>query len=401
MSSRPTDPDLGFQRLVDDGFQVEVREQHLILHDVPYVASDLSISRASLICTYLSNAGNVLPPDNHQVWWTGSYPCFSNGSPIEQLRNEDQARELFPGCSILHRFSNKPDGFSNFADYHSKLCHYVALIQSQAQSIDSSVTAKGEQISSLNFSTQSPFAYPDSASTRASIQSTSSRLALKRVAIVGVGGTGSYVLDQVAKTPVKEIHIFDGDVFQEHNAFRSPGAASKEEIAQSYRKADYFKRKYESMHLGIVSHTYNVDAANISEIADFDFVFVCVDGGQSRRMLFDHLVAQSIPFVDVGMNLQLIAGTGKLLGTCRCTMCTPKQSAHFEKYVPLADDSEEAIYRQNIQIADMNAINAQLAVMKWKQYFGFYQDDFGAFNITFSVNSMSLARDVLVPPSVS
>jgi tRNA A37 threonylcarbamoyladenosine dehydratase len=31
----------------------------------------------------------------------------------------------------------------------------------------------------------------------------------KKIAIVGVGCTGSYILDLVAKTPVSEIHMYD------------------------------------------------------------------------------------------------------------------------------------------------------------------------------------------------
>lgn len=41
----------------------------------------------------------------------------------------------------------------------------------------------------------------------------------------------------------------------------------------------------------------------------------------------------------------------------------------------------------------MNALNANLAVIKWKQYCGFYQDIFKAHHTTYSVNSHSLTRD--------
>lgn len=398
MLAKPTDPDSGLQRLVDEGYQVDVREQHLLLHGVPYVTSGRVVGTGVLVCPYVLSAGTVLPPDNHQVWWTEEYPCFANGQPIEQIRNEDGAREIFPGCSIRHRFSNKPDGATSFMDHYSKLVHYVTLIQAQAKVIDPSMDARGDRRVAGAFTAPSPFAYPDSASARAETQATSSRLALKRVAIVGVGGTGAYVLDQIAKTPVAEIHLFDGDVFQQHNAFRAPGAASSGELAQRPLKTDYFKRKYEAMHLGIVGHPYHVEPTNIGELVDFDFAFVCVDRGSTRRLLFQHLIAQRIPFIDVGMSLQLVKATGKLVGSCRFTVCTPDQQEHFDKYAPMDDDDDEAVYRQNIQIADMNALNAQLAVMKWKQYFGFYQDDFNAHNGTFSVNSMSLARDVIVLP---
>lgn len=399
MSSRPIDPDLGLKRLTDDGFRIEVRDQHLLLHDVPYVTSSRQISRGALICTYLTSGNTVLPPDNHQVWWTGEYPCLANGTPIEQIRNEDQAKELFPGCSISHRFSNKPDGIGAFPDYYSKLLHYVLLIQSQAQAIDPDIDARGVPQNALVAQTSSPFAYPDTASARASIQSTAGLLSAKRVAIIGLGGTGSYILDQVAKTPVRSIDLYDGDIFQSHNAFRSPGAASAEDIARNLNKAEYFKMKYESMHTGIVSHPVQLSAQNISELIDLDFVFVCVDRGSTRRIIFEHLLAQRVPFIDVGLNLRMMAATGKLLGICRCTLCAPEQNAHFSQYVPLDDETGDEIYQQNIQIADMNAMNAQLAVMKWKQFCGFYQDDFRAFNLTFTVNTMSLARDVMVPRS--
>lgn len=398
MSEKQIVPDSGLQRLVDDRYQVEVREQYLLLHGVPYVDAGRNLGTGTLACTYVQNAGAVLPPDNHQVWWTGDYPCFATGLPIEQIRNEDGAKELFPCFTIRHRFSNKPDGAAGFDDHFSKLVHYVNLIQAQAKAIDSTVDAKGERRDAVAHSAPSPFAYPDSASARAEIQATSSRLALKRVAIVGLGGTGSYVLDQIAKTPVSEIHLFDGDLFLQHNAFRAPGAASQEELAEQPFKTNYFRRKYEAMHLGIVAHPYHLESANVGELIDFDFVFVCVDRGSIRRMLFEHLIATNIPFIDVGMDLQQVKATGKLIGSCRFTLCTPEQRDHFAQYAPMNDDDEDAIYRQNIQIADMNALNAQFAVMKWKQHFGFYQDDFKAHNGTFSVNSTSLARDVIAVP---
>jgi len=152
------------------------------------------------------------------------------------------------------------------------------------------------------------------------------------------------------------------------------------------------------MHLGIVSHPYHIDPSNVHELVDLDFAFVCVDQATARRLLFEHLCAKRIPFIDVGMSLQLVPSTGKLVGSCRFTLCTPEQNSHFPQSAPMQDNVEDEIYRQNIQIADMNALNAQLAVMRWKQYFGFYQDDFNVHNGAFSVNSMSLARDLLVLP---
>lgn len=37
-------------------------------------------------------------------------------------------------------------------------------------------------------------------------------------------------VDLLAKTPATEIHLFDGDVFMQHNVFRAPGVLSLAEL---------------------------------------------------------------------------------------------------------------------------------------------------------------------------
>lgn len=397
MSLRQIAPDAALATLRSEGYNVEVRDQHILLHDVPYVSASKHLGRGTLVCTYLHNGTSIIPPDNHQVWWTGDYPCFASGSPIEALRNEDGAKELFPGCHIKHRFSNKPDGHSNFPDHYTKLTHYALLIQAQAKALDSSLDARSSAPASTsseesNEATSSPFVYPDSASARASTQTVSARLAGFKIGIVGLGGTGSYILDQVAKTPVRAIHLFDGDEFLQHNAFRAPGAVSESDFVGRPNKADFFQSRYEVMHKGIVSHPTFIDETNVNLLDQLDFVFVSVDWGRARAIIIKHLVAHQIAFIDVGMNLHLTADASKLIGTCRVTLATEQLNSHLSEYVPMDNDNDDAIYHQNIQIADMNAMNAQLAVMKWKQHCGFYQDDFAPHNLTFSVNTMSLVR---------
>ena len=113
-------------------------------------------------------------------------------------------------------------------------------------------------------------------------------------------------------------------------------------------------------------------------------------------MISDFLQAQRIPFVDVGMELLLGPEANCLIGTCRVTMSTPEKSDHFSKHVPMTDDAMDDLYQKNIQIADMNALCATLAVIKWKRYCGFYQDLFQVHHTTYSVNSQSLTRDEMV-----
>jgi molybdopterin/thiamine biosynthesis adenylyltransferase len=331
------------------------------------------------------------PPD-HTVWFKGELPCTAQGQPLHYLVNNSNAQTLFDKFVVQHYFSNKPAGVSDFpADYYVKMVHYIDLLVAQARVIDPDADARTGRVIASRVE-NSIFRYPDSASARAGIVAVSQKLAMSRIGIVGVGGTGSYILDQVAKTPVKEIHLFDGADFKRHNAFRAPGAASLETLQRRLKKVDYFYEMFESMRSGIVCHPYHLDGGNVVELAGFDFVFVSVDDGLSRELICRYLQDAGIPFIDVGMGLEKAEGMTSLLGLCRVTVGTPAKQDHLATCLPVADDRAEALYRSNIQVADMNAMNAILAVIRWKQFCGFYVDLEQAHHLSFSVALQSIAR---------
>ncbi len=113
-------------------------------------------------------------------------------------------------------------------------------------------------------------------------------------------------------------------------------------------------------------------------------------------MVSNFLQEQSIPFVDVGMDLSMIQEENSLIGSCRVTLSTSENSDHFDKRAPQGTDNEFDLYQTNIQVADMNALNAALAVIKWKQLCGFYQDVVKAHHTTYSINSHSLTRHEMI-----
>lgn len=242
-------PDL--RRLRDEGYDLEVREGYLRLKQVPYVNSRKEI-RYGVLVSNLKLAGNVTErPDDHVVHFVGDHPCNRDGSEILGIKHQSVEKSLLPGLVVHHSFSNKPAG--GYPDYHAKMTRYVAIISAPAQAIDDRVTARTYPLYEA-MENESVFKYVDTASSRAEITVASKRLELGKVAIVGLGGTGSYVLDLIAKTPVKEIHIFDGDQFSQHNAFRSPGAPSVEELRKRPSKVAYFKEKYSAMRRGVIDH---------------------------------------------------------------------------------------------------------------------------------------------------
>jgi len=348
--------------------------------------------RGIVVSDLNGNVGELGPPKNHQVWFVGEYPCHHTGKPIESIRHGSQGFQLWPGFMAQHRFSNKPFGAKGYPNYYSKMKNYISIISNESRLIDPDATPCTFNV--IVSTEEDPiFRYWDTASSRANIMAVSAKLGMGKIAIIGLGGTGSYLLDLIAKTPVREIHLFDGDTFNQHNAFRAPGAASINTLEQQPAKVVYFAGIYDAMRTGIFPHKVYLTDNNIAELTGFNFVFLCVDKGAVRKMVSGFLIKQGIPFIDVGMELSLVADDNCLIGTCRATLSTPEKSDHFDKRAPQGEDHENGLYQTNIQVADMNSLNANLAVIKWKQYCGFYQDIFKVHHTTYSVNAHSLTRD--------
>lgn len=238
----------------------------------------------------------------------------------------------------------------------------------------------------------SPFVYADTATPRAGIDAVSARLAGGTIAIIGCGGNGSYILDLVAKTPVERILLIDGDVMEQHNAFRSPGAASKAEVNADMFKVDYFARIYGRMHAGIEAHAAHLEADNFDMLDAVDFAFLCVDSVEARAEIVPALRARDIPFIDTGIGLTLV--DDQLMGMIRVTTSTPLVRGHTNARgrIPI-ETSGADIYRSNIQISDMNALAAALAVMRWKRLRGFYLDLEGEYHATFAVDGNHMLNE--------
>lgn len=393
MSPKPISPSPDIQRLLDDGFEVDFQRDYLLVHSVPHVTSAGDVALGTLISQYDTEG----KPKDHTVWFKGETPFAADRQPLGHLVIESTRQTLFDQFEITHRFSNKKTDVPDFpADYCIKMVHYVGLLGAHARAIDPNADARTGKVI-LSREENPIFVYPDSGTARAGIVAIAQKLELSSVAIVGVGGTGSYVLDQVAKTRVREIHLFDGGDFCRHNAFRAPGAASIEQLERRPKKVQYLANVYKEMRHNVVPHPYNLDSTNIAELNSFKFVFVCVDDGLSRGLISKHLVGVEIPFIDVGMGLEKNPTMTSILGICRATLGTAAKHDHLASRLPIADDRTEALYR-NIQVADMNAMNAILAVIRWKQLFGFYEDYDRAHHLTYSVAMQSIARSELPAP---
>lgn len=361
------------QKLQNEGYELEIKAGFLLVKGVPYVNSRKEVQRGTLVMKLVLAGDMTTKPDDHVAYFTGDHPCNADGAEIAQIKHVSGERTLAPGVVIQHSFSAKPKPDNFYPDYHKKVATYAALLAGPAQLIDRSAKPQTYKVIAADEEQpDTPFNYIDTASSRAEIDMVTAKLKkLKHVAIIGLGGTGSYVLDFVAKTPVWEIHLYDGDVHLQHNAFRSPGAPTLAELEAQVRKATWFKDIYSKMHSGVKDHPVYIDEGNVEELRGMGFVFVCVDSGESKKLIIRKLEEFDVPFVDVGMGVRL--DDEMLAGAVRVTTSTPGMRDHFRGRVSFEDLGNNE-YNRNIQVADLNALNAALAVIKWKKLFGFYLD---------------------------
>ena len=89
-------------------------------------------------------------------------------------------------------------------DYPRKLTNYIDLLGRYARGFDPSATYK-DYPARETAEEESVFRYHDSATSRAGLSAVSAKLMGQTIAIVGLGGTGSYIRDLVAKSPVDQI----------------------------------------------------------------------------------------------------------------------------------------------------------------------------------------------------
>jgi len=335
----------------------------------PYVDSRGSIRRDGVLISKLELSGDITNrPTDHQCYWIGEHPCHADGSKIASIQHGSNPTDFGEGIVADHSFSAKAD----YRDYHHKITTYLGRINGEAVKLDPSADARTFPVIVAD-PDDGPFEYTDTATSRAGIGIVNAKLAGLRIGIAGLGGTGSYILDFVAKTSVSEIHVFDGDVFSQHNTFRSPGACSIEELRKKPQKVAHFAGIYSKMKRRIVAHDVFLGADNADLLNGLNFVFVCMDVGPAKRAVIGHLLAAQIPFIEVGMGL--ILDEGQLGGIVRTTMSTPESRDLAAPYISFDEgDGGGNEYASNIQIAELNAINAAMAVVRWKKHYGVYRD---------------------------
>ena len=358
-------------RLQESGLSLRVVDGFLLVDGVPYVTDDRRVEEACLVMALDLSGDETARPNDHTAFWTGHFPHNSSGEPLVALGEATHGQVLGDGTAITRMFSAKPTG-GQYRDYEHKVRTYVELLVREARKIDPGASAHKWPVETTP-DDNNVFQFMETASARQGTSDLARRVQDETIAIVGVGGTGAYVLDYVAKTWVREIHLYDGDRFLQHNAFRAPGATSAEEMQGGPNKATFHADRYCRMRKGVIAHPVSIDGTNVSDIGRYDSVFLCIDGGPIKRGILDVCEKHNVLCIDSGMGLYRVGD--RLAGILRTTTSAPGYEEHVKARARIdMAGGGPGEYERNIQMAELNALNAALAVIRWKKLRGIYQD---------------------------
>jgi molybdopterin/thiamine biosynthesis adenylyltransferase len=127
------------------------------------------------------------------------------------------------------------------------------------------------------------------------------------VAVVGLGGGGSLICEQLAHLGVGSITAIDFDVVKEHNLSRIVGATARD-AARATKKVDVARRLATRIDPGVEFKAIDGDISDRESamlLTGVDFIFLATDSITSRHVA--NAVSQSyfIPLVQIGAKVDL------------------------------------------------------------------------------------------------
>lgn len=137
-----------------------------------------------------------------------------------------------------------------------------------------------------------------------------------KVAVIGVGGIGSLVAEQVARAGVRDLLVIDDDTIEESNISRVFGATLSD-VGRD--KVEVTARHLQSFGISSVGRlkASAIRQSVLSKLRDRDLVFCCVDNDRTRAILNRFAHQYLIPLIDHGTRLdaregQITAAAGRV-----------------------------------------------------------------------------------------
>lgn len=373
--------------LEDQGYHIDFINRYFVIYGLPYLNEAGELRHGDWVSPVDLVDWIIDAPSDHQAYFRGSRPHDGHG---RALRLGGGAANVTVTdnfvCNQSFSFKLLEAGkMRQYGSFEEKVLTYLDVIVGPAEAAYPDATPlRGIEIKAAEQG--SPLRIPDTMSANYHLNDVSSRLLGKKIAIIGLGGTGSYILDFLARTHLEKIALYDDDKVHVHTIFRIPGFIPR---AIGMKKVEALAQHYANWHGGLAPVPERITADNIECLREFDFIFVSIDDGPSRLNIVNWLSMNGIPFIDCGMGLNRslvgLNGVVRITGTDRSafdeTINTP--------YLPTTNP-ENGEYRKQAQIAELNALNATFAVILFKQHFGLYDRLSDAVAYTFETASFEL-----------
>lgn len=164
---------------------------------------------------------------------------------------------------------------------------------------------------------------PDFAASHAQVfgEGTFERLQRLSVAVIGCSGTGSPVIEQLARLGVGELVIVDDDKLEARNINRVLNATMAD-ARNARKKVDVLADAVQRMETGtrVLALNHNLWTPKAVEVvAQCDLVFGCVDTIDGRFLLNTLAVYYQLPYFDIGVRIAAQPDgphKGKILAVC-------------------------------------------------------------------------------------
>jgi molybdopterin-synthase adenylyltransferase len=189
------------------------------------------------------------------------------------------------------------------------------------------------------------------------------------VAVVGVGGTGSPIAEQLVRMGTGTVTIIDNDALDTpSNVRRVVGSTSADLRATiAPAKVDIVGRHLDQLGLGAPTRRINGDVRNeaiFRELLDADVVICATDSHGSRAVLNDLASAYLLPVIDVGVHAggrknaglaALVAEICVLTPTTPCLWCRERISSDVIRAENLPADQLDQLVREGYLVGGFGA----------------------------------------------
>jgi len=139
-----------------------------------------------------------------------------------------------------------------------------------------------------------------------------------KVAVIGIGGLGTHVVQQLALLGVGELTLIDAEELEDTNRNRYVGVKYDDTVPGT-RKVDLGERMANDVDpsIGVVKIFDTLVSENAFEaVAKADYVFGCVDRDGPRLILNELCAAYSRPYIDLAT--EIVPGEPSIYGGRAC-----------------------------------------------------------------------------------